>query len=521
MNDVTDRVWGRAVKGCAAALALSVVALLVQLGYAFWQARMGRAVVESQPPITVQVLHSLPAQARHLARLGRVALDGTKTQEEFRHTRTQMVVQMQQLMAQMASDPELQAQVQPFISAWAEMETAAGHLYDSLDGVQEMMDRECQWFDQVVDLKARIDTLVREMVASGAAASQVYLALHQLVLVDEISGRVDSIRSGKEHAVLDVAELVQEVTTFTRVLAGLQRGDAEMALRRLQGRRARTALAQVDVQWAVLRPVLDGIAQQAPARLQVHSAAVALEHKADALLVMAGQLAQVSATPTQVSSDIGHLWGVLVTGILVLLSAAGLWQALLHRRREWDEYAAQRDHREQEVFAQLLDEMGALAEGDLSVKATFSEGVAGALAEAINFIVQQLGARIQAMTAAAALITDRSGQAHSKAIQLSEVSQYQREELDAALLKVEQISRCAGALAVQMAAAGEADRQAAQLAAGECVSACADLSAILETVHSVTARLAGEAAQALTALDELAQSVAALRESADTFVLPH
>jgi len=520
MNEATHRAWGVAVKGCAGALALSLAALLAQLGHAFWQATTGAGSDERGTPVTVVALHGLPIEARHLARLGRAALDGVAIEDEFRSARSLVGTQVQQLMMQMAAT-ELQAQVQPLISAWAELETAAGRLYASLGTVQEMAARERQWFEQEADFKAQLDALAREMVASGAVASQVYLALHQLVLLDEISARVDSIRSGNERAVLAAAELTQEVAAFARVLTGLQRGDAGIALRRLQGRRTRIALAQVMAQWEALRPLLDDIAQHAPTRMLAHSAVVALERGADTLLDLSGPLAQRAAAPPPLASPgIARLWVALGTGALTLLSGIGLWQALLRRRRHWNEHAALQRHREQDAFAQLLDEMGALAEGDLTVKATFSEGSAGALADAINFVTQQLGARIQGMTAAAAPIAAKSEQALGAAIQLSEVSQYQREELDAALAKVQQLSLCVSALAAQMVAEDGPDRQAVQIAANECAHACVDLAAMLGTAHTVTARLAGEAAQAVEALDTLAQSAAALSESADGFVLP-
>jgi len=515
MNETTHQAWGAGVKGCAVVLLLSLSALLAQLGYALWQLKMDVADAESGMPEMAQARQHLPVQARHLARLARAALDGAVIGEEFGSVRAQISTQVRQLLAQMDAGPELQARTPPLVSAWAEMETAAGRVYERLDVLRDMADRERQWFDQMEGFKARLDALVREMAASGAAASQVYLALHQLVLLDEMNGRVGRIRSGDERAALEAGELAQEAAAFARVLAGLQRGDAEMALRRLQGRRTRAALAQVTAQWESLHALLDGIVQQAPTRLLLHSAVLALERGADVVLELSAGLAQTSATPPlRASSESTRLWAALGTAVLALLSGMELWQALLRRRRDWNESAARRRLREQDAFAQLLDEMGALAEGDLTVKASFSEGAAGALADAINFISQQLGARIQTVVAAAMTVTDNAGQVRSKSVQLAQVTQYQCEELDAALAKLRQISACVDVLVAQMAT--EANLQAVHT----CTHACADLAAMLETVHTVTTGLADEAAQAVVAVDVLAQSAASLGESAAGFVLP-
>jgi len=512
-NAATHRRWGAAVKGSAALLALAVLALIVQVGAAVWQAAPGR--LPDASGVIAEAARLVPAEARHLALLGRAAVGGAAVEEDFRNTRAKLTSHVQQLMAQIADNPAQQQRARPVISAWAEIETTAGQLYDNLNLLQEMAVRERQCLDLIPDFKARLDTLVREMVSSGSVASQVYLALHQIVLLDEMTARVAAIHTGGESAAHDAGELPQEIATFARVLGGLQRGDAEMALRRLQGRRARAALAQVAAQWEPLRLLLEQIAQQAPARVTAQSAALALERGADTLLTSVAWLAQPAPRPApQGLPWLGLLWAGIGAGALALLSGSGLWQALRRRRRYWNEQAAQQRHREQDAFAQLLDEMGALAEGDLSIKASFSEDATGALADAVNFIAQQLGARIQALSAPITAMNADAEAARGMAIQCAEVSQYQLQELDAALARLRTLHAGVDALLARMTTPSDRD------AARECASLCTDLTAMLETLHSVTARLGTEAARGVASLDALAQSVAAQREAAAGFILP-
>jgi len=518
MNDAVHRRWEFAVKGCSVLLALALIVLLTQTGYAAWHL-MHKAIPadaaksDTPEPDTL----ALATEARHLAQLGHAALAGGAVREQFHHTRSKVAAHIQHLMARITATPQLQDSATALISAWAEMDTAAGSLYNTLEALQEMAAQHTQFLDQMPTIKTQIDALVREMVSSGAAASQVYLALHQVVLIDEIARRVDSIRTGGDTAALDAAELVQEIATFDRVLTGLRHGDTEIALDQLQGRKILTALAQIEAQWVQLRARLEMIAQQAPTRLAAQSAVSSLNHGADAVLVSTREMER----PLPVARLwIGGPWMGLATTVLALLSAVGVWQALLRRHRHQNEQTAQLRHREQEAFAQLLDEMGALAEGDFTIKATFSEGTTGALADAINFIAQQVGARIQAMTTAVLPMPGQVEDALQMARRLAEVSQYQIQELSAALDKVQQISPRMDTILPQISLTSESTRQASLDAARECVELATDLAAMIETVHTVSTQLTDEARNAEQSLDALVQSTTALRKAANAFILP-
>jgi len=510
VNDLTHRRWARAIKLYATLLALALLALSAQMGYATWQSMRSAGADAAQPDAL-----ELSANARTLARLARAAMDGTEVAVAFGRTRSKIAVDAQALLARIKHTAPQQDSAGHLFSAWAETDTAAGQLHDQLTALQEMAAQYTHFFEQLPAIKTRLDELVRHMVSSGSAAPQVYLALHQLVLIDEMARQVDTIRSGGDAAALEAAELVQEIAAFERVLNGLRHGDTGIALRRLQGQKNLATLAQVEAQWAQLRPRLDAIAHHAPARLAAQSAVMVLERGADAMLTAASTLPASGLHPLPMRRP----WG-LASALLALLAGAGLWQAISRHRRLLNEQAAQLRHYEQNAFAQLLDEMGALAEGDLTVKATFSEDATGALADAINFIAQQLGARIQALTDAIAPMPVQADQARQMVIRLSEVSQYQTQELSAAEAKVQQMSARLDAVLALLAVPAATHQQEALDTARECAHLAADLTAMIETVHTVSTQLAGEAGEAVPALEALAQTAATLREAADGFILP-
>src|SRR3546814_7963691 len=97
------------------------------------------------------------------------------------------------------------------------------------------------------------------------------------------------------------------------------------------------------------------------------------------------------------SSDVcsSDLWISLVFGVLAIIAIVGLIFSINRAQRQRYETTMELNNRNQEAIMRLLDEMGPLAEGDLTVKATVTEDMTGAIADSINFAVEQLRSLVQ------------------------------------------------------------------------------------------------------------------------------
>ena len=119
---------------------------------------------------------------------------------------------------------------------------------------------------------------------------------------------------------------------------------------------------------------------------------------AASLLVLRGVTQVALGAPEAASASIGGLsvplvpvaWSAL--GLALLVGVLSLWLLLdSRRRRERRERADDgRTRREQAAILKLLDEIAPLASGDLRVRATVSEAMTGALADAFNHAVAEL-----------------------------------------------------------------------------------------------------------------------------------
>src|SRR5262249_29703168 len=105
--------------------------------------------------------------------------------------------------------------------------------------------------------------------------------------------------------------------------------------------------------------------------------------------------AEKAAEPTAAESKLpGWVPGALLGTALVLL-ILGLIYALqvrkvLETQRQTVETQRKETDRNQQAILRLLDELSSLADGDLTVQATVTEDITGAIADSINYAVDAL-----------------------------------------------------------------------------------------------------------------------------------
>lgn len=100
-------------------------------------------------------------------------------------------------------------------------------------------------------------------------------------------------------------------------------------------------------------------------------------------------------------------------------------------RRETDRIQKMELEKEnsQAAILRLLDELGDLAEGDLTTSATVTEDFTGAIADSVNFAIDQLRQLVLAINATADKVAQSSQQTQMTAVELVEASEHQAQEI--------------------------------------------------------------------------------------------
>ena len=139
-----------------------------------------------------------------------------------------------------------------------------------------------------------------------------------------------------------------------------------------------------------------------------------------------------------------NFWLGIVSGLVALVSLVFfVWSSVRSRAREQEvRYQAQVEFnsRNQQAIMRLLDEISSLGEGDLTVKASVTEDMTGAIADAINYAVDELRHLVATINDTSVQVAASSQETQATALQLAEASNHQAEQIAAASERINDIA---------------------------------------------------------------------------------
>ncbi|WP_217125307.1 methyl-accepting chemotaxis protein [Hydrogenophilus thiooxidans] len=153
------------------------------------------------------------------------------------------------------------------------------------------------------------------------------------------------------------------------------------------------------------------------------------------------------------------LVGVAFVGIVVQLIKNYLDLQASQRALEQAERAKAEaeNRRTQEAILRLLNEMADLAEGDLTIRATVTEDVTGAIADSVNFAIEELGNLVRRINETAEQVAQATTQTQERSTNLLATAQQQSEEIEEADAITQEVAQA-------LSRAAESANQAAQAA---------------------------------------------------------
>jgi twitching motility protein PilJ len=416
-------------------LAVSLLIFAANTGYALWKtARFGGANTAAS---------NLQVNSQKLANLGREAVEGDATAfKAFRDTKAAIEGDVKLLNDRFGSAPDVSGPISTVTTTWVPMGKSAEQIIASEAAVVALAGNAKQFNDRVPQLQQQLDEVVRAMSSSGAQSSQIYIALRQVVLSASMARRIAEIRAGGPGAALAGEALSRDAGVFEQVLAGLRNGDQGMNIQRLANPAALGALNQAAAQWSEMKKDLDAIMASSQGLFRAQAAAGELTTGSSKLLADSENLFRAftafgSARDTNL---LGNIWISILSGILAMASIAFLVVSLNRAQRERYERSSELNNRNQEAIMRLLDEMGSLAEGDLTVKATVTEDMTGAIADSINFAVEQLRTLVQTINDTSVQVASSAQETQATAMHLAEAAEHQAQQINTATSRINEIA---------------------------------------------------------------------------------
>lgn len=511
MSTVMDGAAGKGrslgVNTWLVVLGVSVLVFGLNTGYATWKAaRLGGASSAAS---------DLQVNSQKLAVQGQEAVGGDAAAfAAFKETRAQIVEDVQQLNANFGTTAGVSGPIKTVTDSWGPLGKSADQVISSEKAVLALAGNADSFTSRVPQLQARLDELVRAMSASGSPSSQVYIALRQVVLSGTMSRRITEIRAGGSGAALAGEALARDATVFGNVLTGLRKGDAAFGVTPLGNSNALAALTQAETLWLEMKKDLDAILSSSQNLFAAQAAAESITGGSNKLLADSQNLfrAFTAFGSLKDTSIAGNLWISIISGIAALAAIIALVVSLNSQQKKRYLTTKELNDRNQEAIMRLLDEMGSLAEGDLTVKATVTEDMTGAIADSINFAVEQLRSLVQTITDTSVQVAASAQETQATAMHLAEAAEHQAQEINSASSRISEIAASINQVSRNSAESADVAQRSVQIAtkgAGVVRQTIAGMDSIRDQIQETSKRIKrlGESSQEIGSIVELINDI--------------
>ncbi len=197
--------------------------------------------------------------------------------------------------------------------------------------------------------------------------------------------------------------------------------------------------------------------------------------------------------------------------VVMLLMLFAYYQARDYRRAA--ELQAEQSERDQQAILRLLDELSSLADGDLTVEATVTEDITGAIADSINYAIDALRELVATVNESSILVDAASKQTEATASQLVRSSDVQAKQAAAASESVAKMAASVEEISGDSERCADVARYAVDIAhkGGEAVRRTIDgMNTIRETIQDTSKRIKrlGESSQEIGNIVELIEEIA-------------
>ena len=292
--------------------------------------------------------------------------------------------------------------------------------------------------ETIPQLQVEYEEVVDILLESGAPAAQVSVAQRQSLLAERILGSVNKVLAGDEDSVQAADMFGRDASLFGRVLAAMLEGNAAMEISQVTDEEALERLAEISELFEFVSGSVDEILETSPELFQVRESASSIFTVSQTLLDKASELAvgfEDLASGRAINTLFGYVLGALALGSIILI---GLVMVRETNRRLAE--TAEKNERNQAAILRLLDEIADLADGDLTVAATVTEDFTGAIADSINYSIDQLRELVATINLTAVQVAGAAQETQATAMHLAEASEHQAQEIAGASAAINEMA---------------------------------------------------------------------------------
>ncbi len=364
--------------------------------------------------------------------------------------------------------------------------------------------------DELLDLTEQVVALL----PSGSTRSLAF-ANQQALWTQRMAKNSNTLVAGDVINPEVAYQLGQDVQTFGEVLEGMIKGSTELDISPVSEADARSKLLEQKEVFDAFQVQVTQILKSMPQLVAAKRAARELFDESDKILGLTSRLTdRFEQSSAWLPLTLTLLFGTATLISMVILALANVAESRRVAKtaaREREE-ARQENRRNQEAILRLLNEMGDLAEGNLTVRATVTEDITGAIADSVNFAIEELRTLVENVNRAVAQVTQATDEAKRLSNQMLAAAEVQSKEIAQATESVNYVSDSVNQVSRNAADSANVAQQSLEFArkGGESVrNAIADMNAIRDQIQDTSKRIKrlGESSQEIGEIVELISDI--------------
>ncbi|GAB1255692.1 methyl-accepting chemotaxis protein [Aurantivibrio plasticivorans] len=388
----------------------------------------------------IQLAAELRVQSNQVTALARDATNGDEA--SFGQLQTVINNMTQTWNTLRASDPRTRTAVASefarFEAIWERVKENSNTILTNKDTIIFLNDVAANLNQTLPELQIEHEEIKEILLENRAPAAQIVAVQEQTWRAERIGRNVERMLAGGFDAMQAADQFNLDANLFGKFLNGMQEGDAALGISRIRDPFAVESLSEVSELFEFVNSSVREIFEASPALFGARQATEALlddlPQLGEALAALSTQIDAQSAV--RVPNNATTIGAAVIA--FILLAIIGIRVYAGTRGRLVD--TANTNERNQNAILRLLDELADLADGDLTTTATVTEDFTGAIADSINYTIDQLRILVSRINETAVNVARASQDTQQTALHLAEASEHQAQEIAGASAAVNEMA---------------------------------------------------------------------------------
>ncbi len=393
---------------------------------------------------------------------------------------------------------ELGAERAAIEKAWQPYNDNINVILGSRESIETVAEYVTLINESIPELLVLSDDVVKILVKSKAARTDIAIAARQLALIQSVQNSLNQIMSGGDVVMAAADQFGRETSLIEVMLIGMLEGNKALGINQLTGDEVVSKLLQFADLFSVVKKNVNLILENSPQLFEVRDAASNIQG-------LSGQILQASVDlekailqhddRLQIYSLIAYLAGIVAVVLLIILG----FKLMRDSSRRLEE-SQQQNEKNQRAILRLLDEMANLADGDLTTHTTVTEDITGAIADSVNYSIDALRDLVSTINGTAEQVTQAVSSTRATTTELAKSSEQQATEISHASTEVSKISESMSKVSRNAAESADVARNSVNIAhkGGETVrKTISGMESIREQIQETSKRIKrlGESSQ--------------------------